>query len=105
MNKKIFNTFIFICLISVFDFIYPECGNFRIEEDYFADQLIGFYINSIDINTGDTSVEYFRYRIIQENNQTDKGITIPKALHSYTGFKIIDWLLLNWNNTNLVWKL
>ena len=40
-----------------------------------------------------------------ENNQTDKGITIPKALHSYTGFKIIDWLLLNWNNTNLVWKL
>ena len=25
-----------------------------------------------------------------ENNQTDKGITIPKALHSYTGFKIID---------------
>tara|TARA_B100000945_G_scaffold269182_1_gene229963 strand:+ start:340 stop:1509 length:1170 start_codon:yes stop_codon:yes gene_type:complete len=72
MNKKIFNTFIFICLISVFDFIYPECGNFRIEEDYFADQLIGFYINSIDINTGDTSVEYFRYRIIQENNQTDK---------------------------------
>ena len=31
-----------------------------------------------------------------ENNQTDKGITIPKALHSYTGFKIIDWLLLNW---------
>ena len=25
-----------------------------------------------------------------ENNQTDKGITIPKALYSYTGFKIID---------------
>ena len=25
-----------------------------------------------------------------ENNQTDKGITIPKALHRYTGFKIID---------------
>ena len=25
-----------------------------------------------------------------ENNQTDKGITIPKALHNYTGFKIID---------------
>jgi len=25
-----------------------------------------------------------------ENNQTEKGITIPKALHRYTGFKIID---------------
>ena len=72
MNKKIFNTFIFICLISIVDLIHTECGDFRIEEDYFADQLIGFYINSIDINTGDTSVEYFRYKIIQENSQADE---------------------------------
>ena len=71
MNKKIFNTVMFICLFFVFEFIYAECGNFNIEEDYFADQLIGFYINSIDINTGDTSVEYFRYRIIQEDSQID----------------------------------
>tara|TARA_X000000368_G_C23008478_1_gene702380 strand:+ start:486 stop:1655 length:1170 start_codon:yes stop_codon:yes gene_type:complete len=71
MNKKIFNTIIFICLFSFFEFSYTQCGNFKIEEDYFADQLIGFYINSIDINTGDTSVEYFRYRIIQEDNQID----------------------------------
>ena len=70
MNKKIFNTFVFIYLF-IFEIAYAECGDFRIEENYFADQLIGFYINSIDINTGDTSVEYFRYRIIQENNQTD----------------------------------
>ena len=71
MNNKIFNIIIFVCLFSVFEFIYAECGNFNIEEDYFADQLIGFYINSIDINTGDTSVEYFRYRIIQEDSQID----------------------------------
>tara|TARA_B100001173_G_scaffold303743_1_gene306880 strand:+ start:593 stop:1762 length:1170 start_codon:yes stop_codon:yes gene_type:complete len=71
MNKKIFNTIIFICLFSFFEISYTQCGNFKIEEDYFADQLIGFYINSIDINTGDTSVEYFRYRIIQQDNQTD----------------------------------
>jgi len=71
MNKKIFNAFIFICLFFVFEIAHAECGDFRIEEDYFADQLIGFYISSIDINTGNTSVEYFRYRIIQENNQAD----------------------------------
>jgi len=70
MNKKIFNTFIFIYLF-IFEIAYAECGDFRIEENYFADQLIGFYINSIDISTGDTSVEYFRYRIIQEDNQID----------------------------------
>lgn len=70
MNKKIF-TIIILFLFSNFEIAYGQCGDFRIEEDYFADQLIGFYINSIDINTGDTSIEYFRYRIIQENNQTD----------------------------------
>lgn len=70
MSKKIFTT-VFLFLISISGIIHAQCGNFRIEEDYFADQLIGFYINSIDINTGDTSVEYFRYRIIQENNLSD----------------------------------
>ena len=70
MNKKIF-TIILLFLFSNSEIAYGQCGDFRIEEDYFADQLIGFYINSIDINTGDTSIEYFRYRIIQENNQTD----------------------------------
>ncbi len=70
MNKKIF-IIILLFLFSNSEIAYGQCGDFRIEEDFFADQLIGFYINSIDINTGDTSIEYFRYRIIQENNQTD----------------------------------
>jgi len=71
MNKKIFNIFIVICLLSIFDCAYSQCGNFQIEEDYFADQLVGFYINSIDINTGNTSVEYFRFRITQQDSQVD----------------------------------
>jgi hypothetical protein len=71
MNKKIFNIFIVICLLSIFDYAYSQCGNFEIEEDYFADQLVGFYINSIDINTGNTSVEYFRFRITQQDSQVD----------------------------------
>lgn len=59
---------IFIIFI-LFSFYFSECNSddFTIEEDYFADHLIGFYLNSIDVNTGDSSIEYFRYRIRQEN--------------------------------------
>ena len=71
MNKKIFNILVFLPIFVLFDIVHSQCGDFEIQEDYFTDQLIGFYINSIDINTGDTSVEYFRYRITQENNQID----------------------------------
>ena len=71
MNNKIFKILLLLPLFVVFETIHAQCGDFEIQEDYFADQLIGFYINSIDINTGDTSVEYFRYRITQENNQID----------------------------------
>ena len=62
---KTFIIFIFFGLAS------SECNSsdFRIQEDYFADHLIGFYLSSIDINTGNSAVEYFRYRIIQENSE------------------------------------
>ena len=88
MNKKILNNTIFIIIFLFFNAIYADCGSFKIREDYFADNLIGFYLNSIDINTGDSSVEYFRYRIIQENNQTDILLheVLPKILvvaHDY----------------------
>ena len=65
MFKK--NNFIVIILILSVNFIFADCGNFSIKEDYFADHLIGFYLNSIDIETGDSNVEYFRYRIKNEN--------------------------------------
>ena len=71
MNNKIFKILLLLPLLAIFETTHAQCGDFKIQEDYFADQLIGFYINSIDINTGNTSVEYFRYRIIQENNQID----------------------------------
>ena len=66
MNKKIFNITILILLFSFFKVIRADCGSFKIEEDYFADHLIGFYLNSIDINTGDSYVQYFKYRIVNE---------------------------------------
>tara|TARA_Y100001970_G_scaffold279579_1_gene387176 strand:- start:784 stop:1947 length:1164 start_codon:yes stop_codon:yes gene_type:complete len=68
MNKKMFTIIFLFPLLGI---IYSQCGDFDIEEDYFADHLIGFYLNSIDVNTGDSSVEYFRYRIKQNNNQID----------------------------------
>ena len=66
MNKKIFNIAIFLIIFTFFKVIRADCGNFKIEEDYFADHLIGFYLNSIDINTGDSYVQYFKYRIVNE---------------------------------------
>jgi len=71
MNKFFFKILLFLPIFFLFNISYTQCGDFEIKEDYFADQLIGFYISSIDINTGDTSVEYFRYRISQENSQID----------------------------------
>ena len=71
MNKKILNNTIFAIIILFFSTIYANCGSFKIQEDYFADNLIGFYLNSIDINTGDSSIEYFRYRI--ENEEYSSG--------------------------------
>ena len=71
MNNKIFKILLLIPLFAIFETTHAQCGDFEIQEDFFADQLIGFYINSIDINTGETSVEYFRYRISQENSQID----------------------------------
>ena len=59
MNKKILNSTIFSLIFLFFTTINAECGSFRIQENYFADNLIGFYINSIDVNTGDSSIEYF----------------------------------------------
>ena len=66
MNKKILNNTIFAIIFLFFSTIHANCGSFKIQEDYFADNLIGFYLNSIDINTGDSSIEYFRYRIENE---------------------------------------
>ena len=47
MNKKIFNILVFLPIFVLFDIVHSQCGDFEIQEDYFADQLIGFYINSI----------------------------------------------------------
>ena len=66
MNKKIFNILILCVVISFFEILKADCGSFRIEEDYFAENLVGFYISSIDINTGSSDIQYFRYRIINE---------------------------------------
>ena len=67
MNKKILNRTIFSLIFLFFTTINAECGSFRIQENYFADNLIGFYLNSIDVNTGDSSIEYFLYQIVNED--------------------------------------
>ena len=72
MKNKILNITIFIITFLFFSATYANCGNFKIQEDYFADHLIGFYLNSIDISTGDSSIEYFRYRIENEDYSSDQ---------------------------------
>ena len=68
----------FSIIFILFGLCFSQCENsedvndFSIQEDYFADHLIGFYLNSIDVNTGDSSIEYFRYRIKQEDLSVDQ---------------------------------
>ena len=69
----------FYIIFILFGLYFSQCENpsddvsdFSIQEDYFADHLIGFYLNSIDVNTGDSSVEYFRYRIKQEDSSVNQ---------------------------------
>ena len=76
MNKKILNSTIFSLIFLFFTTINAECGSFRIQEDYFADNLIGFYINSIDVNTGDSSVEYFLYQIVNDNYEPGQAYNL-----------------------------
>ena len=63
---KMFNMYRLLIFFTTIGIYFSQCNNptdsndFSIQEDYFADHLIGFYLNSIDINTGDSNVEYFR---------------------------------------------
>ena len=82
MNKKILNNTIFSLIFLFFTTINAQnCDSFKIEENYFADNLIGFYLNSIDVNTGDSSIEYFLYKIVNNtyNSPPDETINSLKA--------------------------
>ena len=80
MYKKISNIISFVYTLVFFGLLSAQCGNFSIQEDYFADHLIGFYINSIDINTGNSSVEYFKYRIINEDSNATNELKVEYKL-------------------------
>ena len=73
MSNNMINVIKIFIILIFFGLAFSECdsNDFQIQEDYFADHLIGFYLSSIDINTGNSSIEYFRYRIIQENLEVD----------------------------------
>ena len=82
MNKKILNSTIFSLIFLFFTTINADdCDSFKIQEDYFADNLIGFYLNSIDVNTGDSSIEYFLYKIVNNthNSPPDEIISSLKV--------------------------
>jgi len=80
MYKKISNIISFFYSLLFFGLLSAECGNFSIQEDFFADHLIGFYLNSIDINTGDSSIEYFKYRIINESSNSINNLKVDYKL-------------------------
>ena len=80
MYKKISNIISFFYALVFFGLLSAECGNFSIQEDFFADHLIGFYLNSIDINTGDSSIEYFKYRIINESSNSINNLKVDYKL-------------------------
>ena len=78
-----FNMCRFLIFFTAIGICFSQCDSddFSIQEDYFADHLIGFYLNSIDINTGDSNVEYFRYRI--RKNDTDVNENEPNELEAH----------------------
>ena len=80
MYKKISNIISFFYALVFFGLLSAQCGNFSIQEDFFADHLIGFYLNSIDINTGNSSIEFFKFRIINKSSNAINNLKVDYKL-------------------------
>lgn len=81
LSKTIKLTILFYSLSC---FLVAECSNlteqsfggsdqdFCIQEEYFNEnRIVSFYVSSFDFNTGDTDIDFFRYRIIKNYDQID----------------------------------
>tara|TARA_S200000501_G_C20869844_1_gene763727 strand:+ start:192 stop:1394 length:1203 start_codon:yes stop_codon:yes gene_type:complete len=67
---------------SFIGLVHAECSNqigqsfggadkdFCIQEEYFNEnRIVSFYVSSFDFNTGETDIDFFRYRIVQDYDQ------------------------------------
>jgi len=89
MSFLIKNYFKSIIFIFIFGFLYADCNSsghedFCISEESFnEDRIVSFYVSSFDFNTGESNIDFFRYRIVRDYDQIDPP-TLKNLLLDYT---------------------
>jgi hypothetical protein len=92
-----------IIIIIIFTgFTYAECSNavnqtfggqdkdFYIQEEYFNEnRIVSFYVSSFDFNTGETDIDFFRYRIMKDYDGSIETDSDPFR----TGNLILDYTI------------
>ena len=97
-SLKNYKIVLFICFSGILS---AECSNlsgqqfggadkdFCIQEEYFNEnRIVSFYVSSFDFNTGETDIDFFRYRIIQDYDQinppTLKNLILDYSISIYS---------------------
>ena len=57
-----------ITFVSFSIIIGCNSNQFSLNEDYFNESIVGYYLGALDMNTGSTNVSLFRYSIRENNN-------------------------------------
>ena len=84
--KNYIKTFVLITMIG---FLHADCESkgeedFCISEESFnEDRIVSFYVSSFDFNTGESDIDFFRYRIVRDYDQIDPP-TLKNLLLDYT---------------------
>jgi len=78
-----FKTNIYFLISLFYSIVSAECSNqigqtlggadqdFCIQEEYFNEnRIVSFYVSSFDFNTGETDIDFFRYRIMKNYDQS-----------------------------------
>ena len=63
-----------------------ELSTFSINEDYFNESIVGYYIGALDMNTGSTNVSLFRYSITSSDLVCYEGDASLKLDFSFSIF-------------------
>ena len=65
-----YKLFLKIAVIFIFFSLGIGCNSnqFSLNEEYFNESIVGYYLGALDMNTGSTNISLFRYSIRENNN-------------------------------------